>query len=225
MKAQLLLSFPWTNVSANSPPHRLYQVLLNVADSVPVITFLLSRDGGWSPADIGLFAEGLARSISNSLAQGIEHSGDLPLSSVSAIPLGCALVLLRQTRSVSRTQTGYCGPTENFINATTDNAISILNALALIRFLYHSVLPSVMQLGNSYPVTSTRGVLWQRYHDCMLCIIDSVASTLSAQRSDVHPLSIRLRLQLTTSHSSVLLVQLTLLAATSPPHAGSDNQR
>ncbi|KAG8915032.1 hypothetical protein FRC00_008548 [Tulasnella sp. 408] len=183
-EAQLLLSFPWTNVSANSPPHRLYQVLLNVADSVPIITFLLSRDGGWSPADIGLFAEGLAHSISSALAQGIGHSGDLPVSPVSAIPLGRALVLLRQTRSVSRAQAEYCGPTEDRINAITDKVILILNALAVIRFLYHSVLPSVMQLGSSYPVTSPRGVLWQRYHDCMLCIIDSVASTVSAQRSD-----------------------------------------
>lgn len=179
------LSIPWANVAQTSPPSRLFTILHSTGDSVPLLSFLLSKEGGWSISDMAQFAHGIIGSVSSALAGSVAPFENIFHSCLDPIPIGRSLILLRQSRSLFKSAPGYNGPTEELIDSVTDKAIFIFNGLALVQFLYHSVFATVMSVGSAFPATSPQGLLWQRYRECMLCVIESVARALSALRSDV----------------------------------------
>ncbi|KAG8959848.1 hypothetical protein FRC05_007230, partial [Tulasnella sp. 425] len=178
------LSIPWANIAQTSPPSRLFTILHSTGDSVPLLSFLLSKEGGWSISDMAQFAHGIIGSVSSALAGSVAPFENIFHSCLDPIPIGRSLILLRQSRSLFKSAPGYNGPTEQLIDSVTDKAIFIFNGLALVQFLYHSVFATVMSAGSAFPATSPQGLLWQRYRECMLCVIESVARALSALRSD-----------------------------------------
>ncbi|KAG8960750.1 hypothetical protein FRC05_006576 [Tulasnella sp. 425] len=125
------LTIPWTNVAAGSPPSRLFTILHGTGDSVPLLSFLLSKEGGWSISDMAHFAQGLIGSVSRAVAGSVARFENILYSCVDPIPIGRALILLHQSRSLFKTAPEYNGPTEQLIGSITDTAILVLNGLAL----------------------------------------------------------------------------------------------
>lgn len=179
------LSNPWTNVAQGSPLERLFTIIHSTADTVPLLSFLLSKEGGWSVSDMAHFNHGVIGSVSKALVDSVEPMENIFNSSIDSIPIGRALILLRQSRSLFKSTPDYNGPSEQLIDTITDATIFIFNGLALVRFLYHSIFAKVMSAGSAYGPTSPQGMLWQRYRECMLCLIENVAHALSSLRSDV----------------------------------------
>lgn len=124
-------------------------------------------------------------SVVNALTGCLQRIDDIPLSWIDPIPVARVLVWLRQSRSLFVTHPDYGGPGAATINALTDQAILIFNGLAVVRFLYHIMLAHVVVWGADHSRDARKRIFWERYSDCMRCLIDSVACALAARRSDV----------------------------------------
>ncbi|KAG8901317.1 hypothetical protein FRC00_007904 [Tulasnella sp. 408] len=180
------LPLPWTNVAEGSPPHHLFELILNPTKPLPLLSSLLSHDGGWSLADVSQFMKGLLAAVQlafNRVASA--PIGLLAHSWVDLLPVARAMAFLRSSRFLHHGPADYDGPAAAAVNLWTDRTIIFANAMAMQRYLLYNIVDSVYHSRHAeHGPPSHQYEVLKAYLGCLLTINESVATAAAQGRPD-----------------------------------------
>ncbi|KAG8929221.1 hypothetical protein FRC01_004665 [Tulasnella sp. 417] len=180
------LPLPWSNVASGSPPHHVFQLILNPIQPLPLLRTLLSQDGGWTLADVGQFMRGLVAAVGlafNRVASA--PIGLLAHSWVDLLPVARAIAFLRSSRSLHHSPAEYDGPAVAAVNLLTDRTIIFANAVAMQRYLLYNIVDPVYN--SRLEEHGSRGAQYDvltSYLGCLLTINESIAAAAAQGRPD-----------------------------------------
>ncbi|KIO18480.1 hypothetical protein M407DRAFT_31852 [Tulasnella calospora MUT 4182] len=192
IKHRIRLLLPWSNIAAGSPPHHIFELLLNPVKPVPLMASLVSQDGGWSLKDVGCFARGLVAMLETAFSRAADcPAGILTHSWVDLLPIARAVVFLRYSQSLHHGTGGYDGPEGAVIDGLTDRAIIFANSLAMIRFFSFMIgSPAVTSLLAEAPSRTLAHDLAIRLSECLVTVSESAAVAAASGRSDLFSFSL-----------------------------------
>lgn len=187
MQYRFELPLPWLNIASGSPPHHLFQLILDPTKPLPLVSSLLSKDGGWTLADVSQFMQGLLAAVElafNRVASA--PVGLLAHSWVDLLPVACAVSFLRSSRSLHHGPADYDGPAAAAVNLLTDRTIIFANAVAMQRYLVFNVVDPVYEsrLAEHGTKSSQFDVL-TAYLGCLMTINESIAVATAQGRPNV----------------------------------------
>ncbi|KIO18602.1 hypothetical protein M407DRAFT_31740 [Tulasnella calospora MUT 4182] len=192
IKHRIRLLLPWSNIAAGSPPHHIFELLLNPVKPVPLMASLVSQGGGWSLKDVGCFARGLVAMLETAFSRAADcPAGILTHSWVDLLPIACAVVFLRYSQSLHHGTGGYDGPEGAVIDGLTDRATIFANSLAMIRFFSFMIAsPAVTLLFAEAPSRTLAHDLGIWLSECLVTVSESAAVAAASGRSDFFSFSL-----------------------------------
>ncbi|KAG8926770.1 hypothetical protein FRC01_008403 [Tulasnella sp. 417] len=144
-RVQLLL--PWNNITLGSPLCHVFKLLFQPMKPLPILSTLLSHDGGWSLDNVAQFMHGLQAAVNVALHQAAEATPSvLTHSYVDLVLLARVITLLRYSRSLFHGPGAYTGPAIQDIDRLTDQMVVLANALAMVQYFVHMVAIPVIDL-------------------------------------------------------------------------------